>query len=523
MIVMTPIFGYTAEQAVPILVERQQRRPLADILKNQVSIEKAAEQLIKDSYISLDMQYAAVASLEEPIIMNKKTGKIRNIPSVENIIHTYTTSIQQKNQAAEQRSILAIQAAYQAVQTALFIAATEQLYNEGYKFIEPGSNAPMMKALLVKKQALQEIISPQDRSWSDFIWQNITTLITPTQKQQFRPFNNSIDLADDDELAINAMEVQELLENTDVNQAHDYKKLYYNPAKQADLLFEQCLIGQQHHRAFNAWQNLNITAPYYHPKERITVNKIIENVQAIADEKNPDLAAVHQLLLDTRLALQTALDVATRRTTYIFSAIYIRDPLILELQRLDALIEELIENENYGATSYDRMINPYRDYLTLAITRGPYIAGALLTIFTSTYLTYHHGGKVMNATKLVGQYNIAALNQVLSLFGITSTKVYTKNWLSFSDWLNYLSGSAISQQMENQEEQTIPTTPEQPPVAEQTVPSPAVKTKKGSKKSSKKNKVPHQASMPEIIPNKVITNLFQASKDLSDQLPTEKM
>ncbi len=377
-----------------------------------------ANDLIASCYISLDMQDAVLSLFDKVVIINTRTGKIAGLPDVEAIINKsaeLSTIPINKN-----KIVRALDAAYQAVQIAIFIASTEQLYSQAYYFFKPQNNSRFIAVLKNKKVNLEKIVAQTNPNWSQYVWQSLTTnrAFAITNHETLPTTTPMIDqpILQADDLVLTKNDIQRLLNNTNVNNAHDYKKLGYSALQQANLLFEQCFIAQQHHIYFPEFADLHITPPTYRPARSITIPLIIKYAQEL---ENRDLPILHQLLLDTRLAIQTALDIATRNSTYIGSSllnpIYIRDPLVMQLQSYDADIATLLADPNYGDLSYyDTFYNPLRDYITLGLIKGTYFAGAALAAYVTIYAAYQHGGTVLTTAYIPFHATTQVMSWLLS-------------------------------------------------------------------------------------------------------------
>jgi len=405
---------------------------------------RKANDLVANCYISVDMQDAVLSLFDKAVIINAQTGKVKGLPNIEAVIDK---SVRFSNVAGYKNKITrALRAAYQAVEIAIFIASTEQLYSQKNYIYNSQNNNRFIAILKEKKGLLENLLFEINPTWSQNIWKTINpwnlfgkgspknVMHDHVETTPETTLNQNLESDDllltKDDLVLTKTEIQRLLSNNNINNAHNYK-LISLPKNQADLLFEQCFIAQQHHTYFAQFANLDITSPSYRPARAITVPSIIEYAQKLEDR---DLLTLHQLLLDTRLAIQTALDIATRNSDYIGSSIlnpvYIRDPLVAQLQSYDAIIAKLISDPMYGADNYDRFYAPMRDYITLGLIKGTYFAGAALAAYVTIYGAYQHGETLLttayipfHATTPVMSWLFSTIKNITNVVTNTTNKI----------------------------------------------------------------------------------------------------
>ena len=365
--------------------------------------EQQADILIKNSYISPEMQYAVLSLVGLSWNINPKTGVTYNIPTMEEIINkiinelsliTHQTHNINTNPLLKEKTIEMIvdstKSALEAVNIAIFIDSVQRIYQDDSYLFYPTSNYNVYNILNGYKERLTSILQYSElrpalasqissmSSWiSSFVWPN-----NPSKS------DNQMD--------------QIILQN-------NYKNIKYDSSgiKAANLLFKQCFIAQKHYldsasANLGMIVDLNINNPDDLLDNVPNINEFINiayraaqetSSRGTASEKAQHLTSIHKHILNVRQAIQTALYIANANSSYNFSyipslrgllgfvpqpsylATYL-DPIVHTLSQYDKKLAEMSIDKKLGASNNDVFRNQI--WTTISYIAGGLAVGAIV-------------------------------------------------------------------------------------------------------------------------------------------------
>ncbi|MBV8660902.1 MAG: hypothetical protein JO129_02045, partial [Candidatus Dependentiae bacterium] len=386
-------FNQLAEEQVPQNNRMRQntlqmlKHSILTMLKNinlrEISKEVEAERLIRESYFSPEMQFTVLASVEKPFAINVVTGKVHDIPTVQNIIDAHAGN--------ETLRMNALHAALEATRMALFAAGLDAAYGQTeYIFVAPtlssefsrtvSSTIGLQSSDFLMPQLDEDLIRllhEKKQSIETELWQYFLTAAyvwswIPTNLiKMFYLYSNTnpADVAAIRLEHINTYNFEdprniEIIPNNLLEQIiknYDFKQKV-QPDIAANLIFKQCFIMQQPtYDPF--WKCIpkgeQITATNYIFDSFPDINMLCNEIsQKVANRQiNPQQA--RKKLFEVRKAIQTALYIANKKSTFYIG--YVLPPAITQFldgvtQKLityDAKLRNLCKNPALGGTQAD--------------------------------------------------------------------------------------------------------------------------------------------------------------------------
>ncbi|MDP3788724.1 MAG: hypothetical protein Q8Q60_05420 [Candidatus Chromulinivorax sp.] len=296
--------------------------------------------IMLESYITPALQLAVLSYLEDPSIVtfDTKTGMLQGIQPVQNILQAINKQLTQPKQPLTSTHKQQLQQGLQAMLEATEIANMNIAIKTSYK--DP-LILPIQKQLIAiledQKQTIQTMLSKIN------IQKNIVADVPPLTKQATSPHQ------------ISTAFLREIIKQ------NDYTTIS-NPVQAANLLFAQCCIALQLHKAHRI--PLNFNGPISATNYVYTNFPAIYNAQSQIYPVCEQLIKIggshlHQSLLEIRQAIQMSIYIANKKSAINIGNMlpasitsYI-DPLVGQLLKCDAHLNTLCLNPLYGATSTD--------------------------------------------------------------------------------------------------------------------------------------------------------------------------
>lgn len=346
--------------AQPISIQTPQKTSINEELKK---LSQEADRLTKAAYFSPEMQQAVLQVINKDFTINIQTGFVQNLPNAKTIIQAIGT-VNDK-----QAKINALYAALEATHIAIFIAGIEAAYaNPGYIFTAPRVHPELIKILTQQKKDLNDQLYNIYPNWVSQAATSVYDFIFGTFSIHNSRALLAIPLTNNQ--TIYTIEPKLLAQIVKKNSYTNYSD--YDTA--ANLLFKQCFIAQQH--------NISHGKPILpiNIKEYISASNYIFNnfpdIQSLCDAAENLVAKAqnasatkekivqakdqaHELLLNIRQAIQTALYIANKNSSfylgYVFSptiTAYL-DGIVNQLMLYDTKLSILCKDINLGATAAD--------------------------------------------------------------------------------------------------------------------------------------------------------------------------
>lgn len=323
---------------------------------SQVTVDS----ITKESYISPGAQWA-VLSINKPefFVINKTTGAVHNMPSAVQILSSINLELGSSATINDERKEImqaALQAMSEATGIALFVLSIQAAYEDATTQASAAFTRDQLiqglnqqKANIQITQSRVNAINP--KSYVSWMFGSST----PSKAKSST--NNRMSVSFDensDTISIPAALMESIIQSNDYKQKSDVTIA-------ANLLFKQCFIAQQQHRADAI--PLNVTKPL--SAENYIYNNF-PNIYVKYNNKYPICEKAQALgvnarvpLLHIRQAIQTALSIANQKSASNFGSFlpqYLTsylDGVVSELMKYDNHLSELCKNPGYGATPTD--------------------------------------------------------------------------------------------------------------------------------------------------------------------------
>ncbi len=355
---------------------------IASIHQFNYSAQQSAYRLTQESYISPEMQWAILSFLgAKDVTINTRTGNVANIPPADALLGEVRRRLQGSiNFAAKESMKNALHAILEATDIAIFVAAVEAAHHDQKYVFYQNIDAQLAIALDAQKKDIlaaladlnaRDVFDEPVKSSSYFSW------FYPTIAEMDNPGHvPSVTFNDNQETITFSKDMMEAIikkNNYKIEKKSDAKKA-------ANTLFKQCFIAQQHHLKdatrieklkikfenplkpenyfFQAFPDIDRACDIV--KSIVPSHQTRYNIQApITQEQR----IAHQLLLDIRQAIQTAMYIANDKSSYNVGyvlptsvASYLGG-IVIELTTYDAKLSMLCKEPQFGATPDDT----YRD------------------------------------------------------------------------------------------------------------------------------------------------------------------
>ncbi len=358
----------------------------------------AKDRLIEESLFSPEMAWNILYYMrQDRMVINKITGAVENLPKIAAVLKSIAQDLNNSAQiVSEQKQAMknALHALLEATETAIFVTAVEAAYHDPRFIFQPTVNEQLISELNAQKQTIQSYITainnitPYDEQYSSssyFSWlPSFGAAANPAsalsmQQITIDPYSETI--------TIPASLISTIVKT------NDYKEMA-DAGQAANLLFKQCFIAQQHHlkdTQLISKIKFNINAPvnahnyiYTRFPDIVQMCQIAQNF-VTAQAPRVDLQApltqeqmiAHQLLLHIRQAVQTALFVANKKSSFNIGYLlpttvtsYL-DKIVGELTKYDTYLDALCKDPQFGATVNDTYQSEQRWMIT------KYAAGAV--------------------------------------------------------------------------------------------------------------------------------------------------
>lgn len=415
-----------------------------------------ADLLIEQSYFSPEMQYSVTSYMNSGLFeLNVLTGKVRNIPKVADMVEgklnadgvrdPYSDEVGRKN---------ALHAALEATKTAKFLAGLNAAYamvDDNMVFaptLNSNWTAPLdpnlLQALNARENSLKSALGYDDSwfqwitDWSLWVPKSLTSMIyaTPTRTRQatadtpqlhFNPYQRNPQANDV------IVRIPDSLIKSIIKTNADYKQKI-NSQEAANLLIKQCFIAQQTFDEdtrlgieLNAWPVYCMpaktpisTAHYIFDQLEIAPGKYANTIDLLCDKITSagfchhNKTELHMLLLQIRKAVQTAMFIANKDSSYnagykLSSGIsqYL-DRIIGYLAIYDNKLDALCKNQDFGGSRTDIM----RSAIWSRISNIAMGAAALGAVGIATFGGY----------KAIGAVGTGAKNAYHGIFGNPADK-----------------------------------------------------------------------------------------------------
>jgi hypothetical protein len=382
---------------------------------------QSAQRLTEESLITPEMQWSILSFLgASQMTINRVTGQVQGLPSVETLLMQINQKLSTPMYSAQKESFKqAVHALLEATDIALIVTAIEAIYQP----YNTQSTNQLLAQLNAQKQTLNNTIAAINKiqtidsapsssyfSWIPYFGSGSAQPVVQLSSQQI-PFDPSSATVD-----IPASLMPTIIK------INDYKEMSADPVQAANLLFKECFIAQQHHLKDNARiENLkiNLQSPisaqnYIFTQFANLYNSytgtypICQIAQQMVASQAPryDLQApvnahqqqAHQLLLHIRQAIQTALYIANKKSSYNAGSMLSSsitswlDGIVSQLMKADAQLALMCKDPLYGATQAD--IDREAGWSTTAKIVGGLVAvTAVIAIDT---MTTGYGKKALN-------------------------------------------------------------------------------------------------------------------------------
>ena len=304
--------------------------------KNTGKNYKDADQLIAESYVTPEMQWAVFQFMEKPFVINKTTGvpvysETESVPSVDEILSTVTPST--LSNYSKDITLKALQAALSAIKTATFVAALEAAYDINKKnyYWYQTADGMLTDILNYKKNRIEQMIATVTRA--------------TTSKGSVSSASSTVKLVNKNYMIISPEMMDAIIA------ANNFKTLAADPNNKvniqeaATLLFKGCVIAQKNIIFPENWIKPALESGYYIFSDAFpNMDQLINFAKS---KQTP--GQKHELLKSIRQAVQTALFIAKQNSTYYVTT----DPLVQVLKDMDARVSKVYMDRAYGATDED--------------------------------------------------------------------------------------------------------------------------------------------------------------------------
>ncbi len=375
-----------------------------------------ADQLIAQAYVSPEMQYAVLSYVDDkPCTINAITGKIQNIPTIDRIILGKSNSKNDREvdpYADKAGRLNALHAALEAVNLAKFIAGLNVAYaNPEYlafapkissNYFMPPLDEQLIEALNKREQQLNEALG-YDYNWGSWLWKWNWSSIIPTSLTNMFTIKNQPSHGVSNPLQVKPQLKDITSENNFVSipdstmkgiiKHYDYKQII-DSQQAAELLWKQCFIALQDFtqtdmliycfakhgtisQTHYIYDNFTIDNHHVHTLDQICIH--IKN--AVHDNKHTP-AAAHNLLLQLRKSVQTAMFIANKNSGYNIGyqlptiVTQSLDKIVIKLNEFDKKLDALCQDASLGARTEDLARKQTWNKITAILTAGVVIAGA---------------------------------------------------------------------------------------------------------------------------------------------------
>ncbi len=346
------------------------------------SAQQSAYRLTQESYISPEMQWAILSFLgAQDVTISTRTGNIAGIPPVDAMMSEIRRQLQSSINFETKKSMKnALHAMLEATDIAIFVAAVEAAHDDQRYVFYQDIDIQLATTLDLQKKEIQAVLADLNAKYASdepstsssyFSW------FYPTIAEMNDPGHVPALYFDQNQESItfskDMMEAIIKKNNYKIEQKSDTKKA-------ANILFKQCFIAQQHHLKDAARIDkfkVHFTNPltpenyFLHAFPDIDhACRIVENIVPSYPTRNSLEAPItqeqqraHQLLLDVRQAIQTAMYIANDKSSYNVGyvlptsvASYLGG-IVIELTAYDTKLSALCKDPRFGATPDDT----YRD------------------------------------------------------------------------------------------------------------------------------------------------------------------
>lgn len=335
---------------------------------------ESAQRLTEESYISPEMQWELLSILDQKeLTINRITGQVQNIVPISQMIAIIQQKIQNQITAKEKEILKnGLRTMLEATEIAIFVANVEAAHKDSAFIFYQTVNSSLLAQLQNQKQIIEtmtKIVNSiqvgEQNSYFSWLWQpsspnlpeNITSTITI-------PINYQSDF-----ITIPAALMPAIIKNNDYKQKSD-------PVQAANLLFKECFIAQQHHlKDYDRIEKIRINLqnpisatnyiydqfPNFYEMCEIAKNIVPDNQYRfdVKSKVTKEQIQAHQLLMHMRQAVQTALYISNRKSSFNLGYLlpniiksYL-DATLSELLKYDAELSSLSKNPQYGATIQD--------------------------------------------------------------------------------------------------------------------------------------------------------------------------
>ncbi|MDP3788134.1 MAG: hypothetical protein Q8Q60_02305 [Candidatus Chromulinivorax sp.] len=375
-----------------------------------------AELLIAQSYVSPETQYAILQYVNnDPFTINVITGKIQKIPSIDRIILGKLNDNNDKevDSFIDQRGRLnALHAALESVKLAQFVAGLNVAYaNPEYlkfapkissNYLMPPLDPNLIEFLNQREQQLIEALGNYN-SWGSWVWNwswiptsltNMFTILNQPDHGLTAHMKNKVKLNDINNaanfVAIPDKTMKEIVKHYDYKQIVDHKKA-------AELLWKQCFIAQQNIMGsdwpiYCSTKQSSISATHYifdtleiDGSQIHTLDALCNHIRQAVHKETHSPRQAHTLLLQIRKAVQTAMFIANKNSSYNIGyqlptiITQSLDKIVGELNLYDQKLNNLCQNDSLGAIKSDqaRTWNAISAILTAGIALGGTVAAVI--------------------------------------------------------------------------------------------------------------------------------------------------
>lgn len=334
--------------------------------KIQVNYLEQAQDLIRKSYFSPEMQYSVLALFDRPFIVDHATGVVKDLPTIQEVLSEIDL-IREKNlriadagvrKLAQERMqscvVQALQEMLQAVEIAMFMAYLQAAYADTQVLFATKIDPILDFHLHLYKEKIEAKLQEMHpvQSWQSWWFANATPVHSKPENIQQIIMNNS------------------------------YKHIKNDPTGKiaANLLFKQCFVSMQKFTKFMPFLNRYLILDFTNSMNLYAtvpdIDRCIMMLHNTADslvnnsEKMKELAQIHQIVLAVRQSVQVALFIANKNSFINYghrlpaSVTRLLDSVVQRLLEYDQKLDLMCKDQLLGATKDDF----YRDKVWSAIS-----------------------------------------------------------------------------------------------------------------------------------------------------------
>jgi hypothetical protein len=350
--------------------------------KMQVNALDQAQDLIRKSYFSPEMQYSVLALFDRPFIIDHTTGVVKDLPTIEAIMaqidaiqaHNLKISDASVRKLAQERMqsciVQALQEMLQAVEIAMFIVYLQAAYADTQVLFVTKVDPILDFHLHLYKEKIEAKLQEMhpSQSWQSWWFADATPVHSKPENIQQIIMNNS------------------------------YKHIKNDATGKmaANLLFKQCFVSLQEFTKFMPFLNRYLLLDFTNSMNLYAtvpdIDRCIMMLHNAADAlvnnsaKMEELAKIHQIVLAVRQAVQVALFIANKNSFINYghrlpaSVTRLLDSVVQRLLEYDQKLDSMCKDQLLGATKDDF----YRDKVWSAISSIA-CGAALLGIGAAVY------------------------------------------------------------------------------------------------------------------------------------------